>query len=131
MKFEKKDGIYYIDNTPVETSVYISMLEEQLSKNAKTPKLDEQKIHELEYNCEDECTCPECQKLLDFIFDLSDMEDHEALETFRDYVNSENQKAFIKGMISAYDEVSKFTNKTSARWDNALDNIESGCVCED
>jgi ATP-dependent helicase YprA (DUF1998 family) len=124
-KFRTEDGKHYIDNKEVKkATTYISMLEEQINKLSaeidvfKNKKPILENIEHIEHDdCED--MCPECQNILDLIYDMADMEPHEAVGVLKTLLS----KTYFEGIAYAHNEMGSLANKMAARFELQIEEM--------
>lgn len=73
----------------------------------------------------EECACEECQELLQVIYDIREMDDNEALEGLRSYVEAIRIKTNLEALVNVYDELGNGMIKTSARLEDQLEEFLS------
>jgi len=127
---EKESGnIYYINDKEVTEETFNKLYNDENIGNFNVYNGKNSDNITVDEDYEDDCCnsdnlCEECQSILDLIHALFELDDEEAIETFREIIAIERKDAFIKGSISAYEEVSRFSNKIAARLENILDDQE-------
>jgi hypothetical protein len=124
-KFKSEGDRYYIDGKEVQDAkVYISMLEHELETlkeklNTPLPKLNIPPSEYIEHNEESGEFCPECQAILDFIYDLAEMEPEDAIVMFSQTITQAAETSFLEGIIHASTELGNISHKIAAR--NSID----------
>lgn len=108
-----------------ENTYKILIEDDNTSDNVTTPKINMSEIEGYsECGEEDGEFCEECQGILDLIFDLSEMDERDAIDTFKDIMYKNRQEAFLEGMIEAYTELGNLSHKISSRIENQLEDCE-------
>lgn len=76
-------------------------------------------------NDEGICACEECQELLEIIYDIREMNDNEALEGLRNYIDAIRTKTNLESLIQAYSEFGNSMIKVSAQLEVELEDFLS------
>jgi len=128
-----EEKTYQINDKYVTEEVYNSMSnDESLYVLPPLPKMNGSP----ENNCKvvninknnpnvEECACEECQELLQVIYDIREIDDNEALEGLRSYVEAIRIKTNLEALVNVYNELGNGMIKTSARLEDQLEEFFS------
>ncbi len=120
---------YFINNKQVEKNVYDKlMFDDSLYTFPPLPKVDKSPEDSCNINHDDEgdgFICEDCQELLDIISDLREMDDGEAIDALREYLNIVRAETQLETLIEVYSELGSSTSKLATRLEIELENFRS------
>lgn len=125
LKFEKitngDEKQFFINDKLVEEDVYNKLLNDNtLYTFPPLPKVDKSPENS-NHNDEETFICEDCAELLDIITDLREMDDGEAIDALREYIEAIKTEAHFRSLIEAYGELGSSFNKVSARMEFELE----------
>jgi transcription elongation factor Elf1 len=103
---------FYINNKEVSEHAYLQLSDDILYKSDITNIQPEQT---------EECNCPDCQALRETIRNIRQMDDKEALEYLRSFMDTNLRIAELNTQIDSYNEFGKQFFKSASILENQLE----------
>ena len=133
LRFEKivqnDETQFFINSKLVDENTYNKLLnDETLYTFPPLPKVDKSPEN---HDNNEEYICEDCQELLQIITDLREMDDGEAIDALRGYIEIIKTETHFQSLIEAYGELGSSFNKVSAKLEVELDNFLGQFVDEE
>lgn len=120
---------YMVNDKFVTKEVYDKLLaDESLYILPPLPKMNSSPENSCDINdkdFEEICTCEDCLELLGLIEDIRELDDHDALNELRNYIELVKVQTHYESLSQAYNELGNSMIKVSANLETELDNILS------
>ena len=121
---------FFINDKQVDENTYEKILNDNSLFFPPLPKVDKSPENSNNHN-DEEFICEDCQELLNIITDLREMDDGEAIDALRGYIEIIKTETHFQSLIEAYGELGSSFNKVSAKLEVELDNFLEQFVDEE
>lgn len=119
--------LYFINDKEVKKEVYDSILNDKsLYTFPPLPKMNgspENSCDIDDNDSEEICQCDDCLELLGLIEDIRELDDHDALNELRNFIEIVKVQIHYESLSQAYSELGNSMIKVSANLETELDNV--------
>ncbi len=129
LKFEKiinnDQTQFLINGKEVDEKTYTKLIsDDSLYTFSPLPKVDKSPEDSGNHN-DEEFICEDCAELLNIITDLREMDDGDAIEGLRNYLDVIRTETQLETLIEVYSELGSSTSKLATRLEIELENFRS------
>lgn len=119
MDFKKINGKYYINNKETNEDTYLTLITDEVDRLNKIGSdkivVNKNCIEQSFVDNHEDCECEDCENIFNIIDSIEDLDRSQAYAMIVDYIEQKQNEAFMNGMMSAYSDISKLTNKLATK----------------